>query len=47
MKVAMAVPKISMAPRPTSLTIFSSWRMESSLRSSPERIISTAKKTRL
>jgi len=47
MNTAMSVPKRSMAARPMSLRIFSSWRIESWPSRRPESVISTAKKTRL
>ena len=47
MKTAIRVPKTSMAARPMSLMIFSSWRMESWPRRRPHSVMSSAKNTRL
>ncbi len=47
MKIAMRLPKISIAERPISWMIFSSWRIESWPRSRPDKVIRIAKKTRL
>ena len=47
MKTAISVPNRSIAARPMSLRIFSSWRIESWPSSRPASVIRIAKKTRL
>jgi hypothetical protein len=47
MNIAIRVPNTSMVARPRSLMIFSSWRIESCPRSSPDSVMITAKRTRL